>query len=40
MDRPDGETRGQSNSLCVTGEVTLMERNEAREMRKPNTPCG
>ena len=28
------------HSLCVTGEVTLIDKNEAREMRNPKTPWG
>lgn len=26
------------HSLCVTGEVTLMDKNDASEMRNPKTP--
>jgi len=33
----DGDMKG--DILCVTGEVTLMERKDARLIRKPNTPC-
>ena len=31
--------RAADETMCVTGEVTLMERKPAIQMRKPMTPC-
>ena len=31
--------RTAEDTMCVIGEVTLMESREARDMRKPNVPC-